>query len=153
MFFPSQFPVFCLGIILYFAIAEKQSLMQISSKSLLVFSVLFMAYSRMFPNHILFAMAFFCLALAISEYRFVLFVNPVIRHIGKVSFSMYLVHFAVLHWLQYFNMVNLFCRGTFNFFAVFFITVSITTAISTLTYKLIEMPFQNVGKRVISLHQ
>lgn len=154
LYFPSQLPVFCLGILLYFIVIENESLRKISGKSILVFSLLVLGQLAtgiqfVLANHILFGFGFLLLGLALSKFRFEVIVNPVVNYIGKISFSMYLVHFAVLHWLSYHNFVEYFENGIFNYVTRLFIVLIITVIISSVLYNFIEVPFQEFGKRII----
>jgi peptidoglycan/LPS O-acetylase OafA/YrhL len=154
-YFPSQLPVFLLGIMLYFVVIEKESVRNISGKWMLVFSGLALlqfasGIKLILPDHVLFSMAFFILAYGLSVFRFKLIVNPVMNHIGKISFSMYLVHFAVLHWLEHFNLLDLLNNAYLNYAVKLVIVVGLSAAISTLFYNLIEVPFQTLGKNIIN---
>jgi peptidoglycan/LPS O-acetylase OafA/YrhL len=155
LYFPSQLPVFSLGIIFYFLVIENESVKNISSKWILLFSGLLILQlstqtTHLLPTHVLFSIGFLLLGYSLSSFKFKLLVNPVITHIGKISFSMYLVHFAVLHWLDKFHLVNYSQNGIINYAARFSITIAITAAISTFFYNVIEIPFQKVAKNIIS---
>lgn len=154
-YFPSQLPVFCLGIITYFIVIQKEDVRNISGVSILIFSFLLMAQlilgiQLLFPQHILFAIGFLFLGLAVSKNSFKIIVNPVIKYIGKISFSMYIVHFAVLHWLNQFNFINYFNNGLINYVARFLLVSVLTVFISSILYKIIEIPFQEMGKKIIN---
>ena len=101
-------------------------------------------------HHVIFGLAFLVLAYGLSIYRFKLIVNPVINYIGKVSYSMYLVHIAVLFWLNNYNLVDYWNNGTLNFLTRFLVVLLFTTLISTLTYNIIEVPFQKAGNKIIN---
>lgn len=153
-YFPRQLPIFSLGILLYFVVIVKQELSKISANSVLALCVL--AYLQLvtnsnliFERHVIFGLVFFLFAVSISRYNSFLFVNRVITFIGKISFSMYLVHFAVLHWLNYFKLDVVSEIGTVNYFLKFFIVVIISILISTFLYKIVEVPFQSFGKKII----
>ncbi len=153
-YFPAQMPVFALGILLYFIVNESEEKNQLSGKLLLLFSgiLLFQIATKinlLLPNHLLFGLAFLILGVALSRYRFPLLVNPLITFIGKISFSMYLIHFAVLHWLAYFNFVDFFSHGVLNYAVRLLLVIGLTAIVSSITYKLIEAPFQNIGKNII----
>lgn len=155
LYFPSQLPIFSLGIILYFIVIEQEKATSISGKYILIFSglILFQLASGtqiIFPNHILFGIGFLFLGLALSKFQFIAIVNPAINYIGKISFSMYLVHFAVLHWLTQFNLINYHENPIINYSTRFFVVTVLTVIVSTLFYQIIEIPFQNIGKKVIN---
>jgi peptidoglycan/LPS O-acetylase OafA/YrhL len=155
LYFPSQLPVFCLGILLYFIITENESIRKISGKSILVFSGILLAqfstgFQLFFPNHVLFGFGFLILGYGLSTFQFTLIVNPIVSYIGKISFSMYLVHFAVLHWLTQLNFIDYADNGTLNYVLRFSIVSVLTILISTIFYKTVEVPFQEIGKKIIS---
>ncbi len=155
LYFPNQLPVFALGMMFYFMVMESESITSISGKSLLLFSILLLGQlvlgqQVIFRNHIFFGMGFLVLGLALSRFRFVLIVNPIIKFIGTISFSMYLVHFAVLNWLTYFNFIDYFNSAIGNYITRYFIVSILTIAISTVLYKCVELPFQGLSKKIIS---
>ena len=155
LYFPSQLPVFCLGILLYFIVIENESMRNISGKSILVFSGLLLAQlgtgiQLLLPNHVLFGIGFLILGLGLSTFQFTLIVNPIVNYIGKISFSMYLVHFAVLHWLTRLNFIDYLDNGTLNYITRFSIVSVLTIFVSSIFYKTIEVPFQEKGKRIIN---
>ncbi len=155
LYFPSQLPVFCLGIILYFVVIENESIRNISGDSILVFSALLLlqfgsGIQFLLSNHILFGVVFFILSFSLSKFQFKLLVNPIVNYIGKISFSMYLVHFAVLHWLTILNFINYSENGILNYVMRFSFVTVLTIIVSSIFYKLIEVPFQDLGKKIIS---
>ena len=82
---------------------------------------------------------FMCLLLLASYYRGflvrLLFENPIIMHIGKISYSFYLIHLFVLGFVkQYSPPLNM------------LISLIFAIILSTATYYLIEKPFVNLGR-------
>lgn len=150
----NQLPVFALGLIFYFIVIKNENLGDISKSSLLTLSILIfchlcMPYMNILANHILFSIGFLILAYALSKNDFIILNNVVTRYIGTISFSMYLVHIAVLYWLDYFNFTDYFESGSKNFLLRSFITISLSILLSTIFYRLIEIPGQKLGKKVI----
>lgn len=144
-----------MGIIMYFIVAEKNSLKDISGLSWLLIAVVLFVNKMLdlrlliFSNH-WFALIFLLFGIALSKKQFVVLVNPITKYIGKVSFSMYLVHFAVMYWLERFGCLpHLNIHPVFNYALWYVMVVIITVAISTVTYNVIEQPFQNLGKVII----
>jgi peptidoglycan/LPS O-acetylase OafA/YrhL len=89
---------------MYFLISEEHAIKKISGKPIFVFCIIYLAKlvtgnDAVMPFHIFFGIAFLILGVALSKFRFKLIVNPIMQYIGKISFSMYLVHFSVIHWL------------------------------------------------------
>ena len=153
-YFPSQLPVFALGIIMYFILAEGNKITDISGKSMLVFSIILLVQltsgsNLILQKHILFGMSFVLLSIGLSKYPYYVIVNPVIKYIGKLSFSMYLVQFSVFFWLSKFHSIDYFNNGILNYATRFFIVTSITVLIANIFYKFVELPFQKIGKSII----
>ena len=154
LYLPGQLPVFSLGIFFYFLISENQSLRSISGGSILLLSAMLIAQLSIdvkffLPSHVLFSLVFLLLAYGLSLFQFKMIVNPVINYIGKISFSMYLVHLAVLHWVKQFNLFNYWNNGMLNYATRFLFVLVSTMIISTIFYNIIEVPFQNIGKKII----
>jgi len=154
-YFPNQLPVFCLGIIMYFIVIKKQNLYDIKGETLFLlglFCVFEVTIGKDFfaPHHIVVTLAFLLFAISISIYKNILAINPLFSYFGKISFSMYLVHYQVLIALTRVNFIDYAKNGTINFILRYIITVILTSIISTISYKIIELPFQNLGKRLIN---
>jgi len=154
-YFPNQLPIFALGILMYYILYKNNNdTSMISGKTLLILSLclfiqLVMNREDIFQRHLQFGICFLFLGIGLSRYNLVFFVNPVINYIGKISFSMYLVHFAVIYWLTKFNLINYFQHATLNYITNFSIITTVTVLISSVFYKLVEVPFQNIGKNII----
>lgn len=150
----NQLPVFALGLMFYFIVIKNENLSNISKSSLLALSVLVfchlcMPYMNIISNHIFFSIGFLILAYALSKNGFIILNNAIIRYIGTISFSMYLVHIAVLYWLDYFNFTDYFESGSKNFLVRSLITIGLSILVSTIFYRLIEVPGQKLGKKMI----
>jgi peptidoglycan/LPS O-acetylase OafA/YrhL len=101
------------------------------------------------PFHIFFGIAFLMLGVALSKFRFKLIVNPIMQYIGKISFSMYLFHFSVIHWLTNLHFIEYSTNGLLNYVARFSLVTCLTVLISSFLYRAIEIPFQKIGKKII----
>lgn len=156
LFFPNQLPVFAIGIILYYLIIKKESINispvnLISLVILMIISLMFKYYNLLLQEHLLFAYTFAVLIIFMSKKKIVLLDNKLIRFIGKISFSVYIIHFIVLFWLQRFNLTTIYQgSSTINFFIYFLLTLILSSAISYLTYEFVEKPFQKLGKKLTS---
>ena len=89
--------------------------------------------------------------IALGNTVFGILKNPVLKLLGEISFSTYLIHGIILFVLMYFYFgiedasqlsVSHFC------YAIFFIT-PILVLTSFLTYKYIEKPFMNYSKKIV----
>lgn len=153
-YFPNQFPVFCLGMIMYFIIIKGQGIKEISRLSFLVFGICVLVPFLFFRQTILtvnffVGVGFLFFAIFLSKRRIPLLVNPVTQYIGIRSFSMYLVHFAVIFWLTQLNFVNYVQNPILNYVIRFLLVTGFSVILSTVFYALIEVPFQNLGKKLI----
>jgi peptidoglycan/LPS O-acetylase OafA/YrhL len=154
-YLPSQLPVFACGIILYFLVQTPFADWRVEPTMILVLVILVLAQlvsgtTFFFPIHVQFGIAFLILGYVLSQHEFYVFVNPLTIGIGRISYSMYLVHFAILHWLDKFNIVNFVSAiPVLDYLIRFLLVTALTASVSFVTYKLMEVPFQNIGKRII----
>jgi peptidoglycan/LPS O-acetylase OafA/YrhL len=155
--FPNHMPVFICGIAAYMLIIKKDFL--VGSKPLLFVSLLILAYMiwNDLINYVtLSGIAFMLLLIAVSKRRFKVLVNPFFTYLGKVSYSSYLVHFAVLlalnkfHFVDFIDVANTY-TGVINYILRLIVVVGITIGISTLFYRFVEVPMQQVGRNLIKL--
>ncbi len=156
LWFFAQLPVFALGILVYQAFlktAEKPD-RPLGWTLLFVAIFLFVAflnvstYANLLPVHILYGIAFGMFTLALAYHPIKLLVNPLTVWIGKLSYSVYLVHYgiAVLLWNFLGDKIP---AGDVNYFLVFVLLTAITLPVSWLTYTLVEKPGIRLGKRII----
>ena len=94
-----------------------------------------------------------CLAMALHPSR--ILSNPLTRYLGKISFSLYLVHPTVLYKLGKAGLYNwvyakLPGHEAAAYFVCLLISLAIITAIASVTFRLIEQPGMNWGKRISS---
>jgi peptidoglycan/LPS O-acetylase OafA/YrhL len=156
---PDQFPVFACGIILYFLINTPLAAWHLEPITVFTFSLLLLVQLIthtvfIFPVHIQFAMGFVVLGYALSLKEIYILVNPITIYIGRISYSMYLVHFSLLYWLAKFHYIDFAPSGILyfplvNYLLRFSCLTALTILISSCTYHLIEVPFQNLGKRIV----
>lgn len=169
LWFPSQFPVFTVGFLLYFAVRDLTGrLSEIGKNFLLCMSMLGMVLLGMHgqPIHLLglviniqtsFAVCFGVFSFALSDGAGKILVNTVVAHIGKVSFSAYLWHFAILGLLNLWASLGIdplrlrLGEHGFGYFCLFYpLMVVVTVLASSLTYRWIEKPMIAVGTKFIN---
>ena len=155
-YFPNQLPVFVLGIILYFIVRDgyKTVLSPAIILAAFFFLIAHLVGIPLLPNHVLFSVAFVVLAVALSRYPFRILVNDVMVYIGRVSYSLYLVHFAVLFWLERVGLVDFInisgvSGALVNFSIRLLVLTILSVAIASVTYHLVELPMQRIGKKLI----
>jgi peptidoglycan/LPS O-acetylase OafA/YrhL len=158
LYFPNQLPIFGLGIVLYFLV-EGLADLKLSSKSLLAGAFVLIVGTSLggellIPNIFYFGVGFVLLVLALRKYRPVIFFNAVFRYIGKVSYTIYLTHWAaifLLHKFSIFNLLPVYNEPLVivNYLLNYLLVVSVSITISTMIYYTIESPMQRVGKSLI----
>lgn len=153
-YFPAQVGVFGIGIIGYFLIVKKD--FNIKPFTLILLGGTFFVHlvQSVFNFHLLFfALAFLCIMYALSFKEYKLVVNKLTVFLGKISYSGYLIHFAVLHWLTKFQFVDFVPAtgflGIVNYGIRLLLVITITSGIALLFNKMIEVPFQKIGKNII----
>jgi len=165
--FPNQFLVFVVGFVAYFAIRQhavplagspslkRRSWIMLVLALYLLFGLAFTGHNIIIQKHFTFACGFGLLAWALSVNNCFALVNPVTRFIGKISYSMYIWHFALIDLLG----------GCYGELAPWFplppghdiprwtcmaaITFALAIPVSYLSYRFIEEPGMAIGKRLI----
>ncbi len=146
LWFVQQLPCFLFGMLAFKWMAEGRAVRW--PAAIVLISVLAMVLVAFFPTlpyigrgglstQYGFIFAIFVLGLAHWQPWFL--VNPVIGWIGKVSFSAYLVHLWV---------ISTFAIPHASYAEAFAALTAITVAISSVTYFMIEEPFNRLGRRL-----
>ncbi len=150
LYLPSQLPIFCLGIILYFLWKNKGNLSTLSMIINYLISIGFIYLSflwdgKYIAEHVLFAGAFLLMSFNLSKKKLLLLVNPLIGYLGKISFSLYLVHHAIINGLkeQHLLTINHFSLG-------FLLTILGSLVLGSITFYGIERPGMALGKQIIA---
>ena len=107
------------------------------------------------PALLVASLIFMMVVLVLGTTRDSPFVNRWIRSLGQVSFSAYLLHFAVLHKLPVLlpRVFDIHATGwwaIFTWFGLWVTAVLLTHGMSRLTFEAVESPMIALGKRVIS---
>jgi peptidoglycan/LPS O-acetylase OafA/YrhL len=153
---PAEMAVFGCGIVLYYLFRDYRN--QFLNQNILIrrglvigstITMLALTFvpvpSRLYPFSALFAL--FAFGLSIEPMK--LFVNRFTCYMGKISYSMYLVHFAVLSSLPWFLPQATGVGHLINYIAAYLVVLVLSTLISSITYRVIEVPGQLLGKRLI----
>ncbi|QTO42605.1 acyltransferase family protein [Burkholderia latens] len=151
--FPNQFAAFFFGIALYFT--ARKPIDREWGLPLLIVAVWFGWALHVggdiytFPRHQLWNVAFFALVLALHARPFGLLVNRATVHFGKVSYSVYLLHLPVLFSVEHFTMHQGMDRPV-TAVVNLVLTTAIVWPLATLTYRAVELPGIELGKRIIA---
>lgn len=154
-YFFNHLPVFGLGMTAYWINKEGHSA-GLKPKVLLLLLVTIFIYCFVeLPYAIPYSLVYFVLLLTQSRKAYRIFNNKVLVAIGKVSFSIYLVHFAVMYlmyrwnFVKYFTEINSVFSAYSNFILLFIVLTTISYFISWITYKYVEQKGQNIGRIII----
>jgi peptidoglycan/LPS O-acetylase OafA/YrhL len=152
--FISQLPVFLMGICLFHirgfnANSDKRSKLNQSYLFLAILIVFQVSGANIFKPHYLYAIAFGLLAFSLSKLNPKLIVNKLLAGIGKISYSLYLIHIVVANLLIKYNFTHYHSNSSLEVLIRFCIIFSISGVLSCITYYFIEVPFQTFGKHLI----
>lgn len=169
---PNQMPVFALGMILYFLVADVMNANRFGLRailarhalpfiglSLLVFgSVTFLPLPHSItpgwlvpPSFLVASLGFMLFILTLAAAPGCIAVNRWAQAMGKVSFSAYLVHFAVLRLLPE-QFPTIFHTAATGYAAIaiyplaWIVVVGVTYAVSLMTYHMIELPMMRQAR-------
>lgn len=154
-YFPTQMPVFFLGFLVYFLVNKSLkdwlTFLGMSIFSLVLFYVVQIIFKVKFDmlNNMLAGIALSVFVLLLSKNKLPILVNPILSFLGKISFSLYLIHFAVIDLLVKYKIEHLFVNPSLNYVYRFTVVLTVSSAISFMFYKVIELPFQKIGKQII----
>jgi peptidoglycan/LPS O-acetylase OafA/YrhL len=173
--FFNQASVFALGAVAFYTIRAAESRPDVrltrllrerggsirAASLILLLAVVYVPYH--FAHQLLFEPAipqflaasacFFVFILAMSQARQSILINPLVANIGKISFSAYLLHFAVIDLVlnrhrQFFHMNSTGWTSIAVLCGVSMIVIVLTCIISTFTYLAVEKPMMQLAKRL-----
>jgi peptidoglycan/LPS O-acetylase OafA/YrhL len=165
LFFPAELPVFLTGIVCFFLWKELQApISSMSSRnrialSMSVLAVAFTFYCMALPvsDNNLYPTTLICSLLLLSAllHEWGLLVNRVTIFLGKISFSVYLLHSFILH--RFASFLDSLAtrhlipgREVYLTLDRFLGTLIITVPLATLTWMFIEEPGIRMGRRLIA---
>ncbi|WP_394559590.1 acyltransferase family protein [Aquipseudomonas alcaligenes] len=166
LWFPNQLPVFVVGFFLYLAIRDFSGKFPLWILNfvfcLVVFVLVLFSIQSSLPvvfkvnSYVIYGACFGVIAYCLSQGAARWLVNLPICYLGRVSFSAYLWHFAVIGVVGKlsvlgFNALDLLVESRgWGFFIQFFVfLVVVTTLFSSLTYRFIERPMVRLGSWLI----
>lgn len=158
LYLPNQLPVFAFGIVLYFLIYGSNGA-ELSPKFLFFYAIIVLLGICISQDFVLieidyFAIFFMCLCYALHRYHPKILFNGFVRYTGKISYTLYLTHWASIHFLTKYNMVN-FIRShnsssaLANFLINYLMVFLLSMLLSTILYHAIEAPMQIIGAKII----
>ncbi len=157
LWFFSQLPIFILGILLYHIIKkyphnDKKTALLLLFLSLFLFAAFLTAHTfgNLLPKHFLYGIAFLLFAMSLHYSPQIFLVNRFTVMVGRLSFSIYLVHFIVLKVIKNVFSTGFLFDGNSGFIFAFFLVLVLSICISYITHKAVEIPGINLGKYIIN---
>lgn len=151
--FTAQLPVFAMGITAYWSLRDKEENIKPGILMFLAFAIFLFCYIDI-PYHLLYSIMLMMLVITQSKKAYRLFSNKILARIGKVSFSMYLVHFAIVYIYRRLEISNIIdvtntANSMVNIILIYIVIAALAYFISNITYRFVEVPGQNLGKIII----
>ncbi len=156
--FPAEFPVFVLGILAYCVwkkyVCGAEGNRDLSLLLILASGLIFWGCLP-FPDRHLYSssLLFLTLILALSIHPWAIFVNPFTRFLGKISYSLYLLHFFVylavgslLSHLSHYPASRYILERPAGLVLAFLLIFGLSVTISMFTWKFIEEPCNRLGR-------
>lgn len=168
---PIQLPVFMLGFVAFFLLfknkkengtisRKKEFLSLLITTGIYEIAFVIIKYflthtvdtSLITPRVYIEAVCFLGLILALSKGCVSFLQNSVLQYIGKVSYSIYLIHFIsfaiVTKNSLYPRFAAHFTNGYEEYIVLFVLVSAVSIAIASITFKYIEQPGQQLGARI-----
>lgn len=144
--FTAQFPIFLMGIAGYFLWKEMGRSRELSVALLVIAAAFYKAllpfkYATLYQESLIGLL----LLLALALHPWALFVNPVTRFLGKISYSVYLLHFFPCFYLQQSLTGSPLHRLVLCFWGTMVVTIPIAYA----TWRWVEEPGIEAGRTII----
>lgn len=160
MWLPSQAPVFCLGIVLYFCWEKMErgagaqlALWLLCAGVGLGAAACFGGYLFL-PGHFVFGIAFVLWTLGLAARPSPLWVNAVTLAVGRVSYSLYLTHLLVLPFCaklmnKLYNATGKYWPGAIEYMLLLCVAAIVCFGVATVFYFAVEKPGIELGRRWI----
>jgi peptidoglycan/LPS O-acetylase OafA/YrhL len=157
----NQLNVFCIGIVYYIINIKNKKYNYNKKMSFLIFLLFTFICVITWKIHHQYSFYFVPIFCAISYWGLIdiirnnkIYLMKIFSAIGKVSFSIYIFHFIIIHIFNFLLLKNLKLDSIYENIIVFIITymliIYISYIIGRVSNKFIEKPFINLGKKLIS---
>ncbi len=155
-----QLPVFALGVLLYYLLRDRRNrpdrplgwLSLVAAGG--VFAAIFWQLGPLapppLPAVVLVGVSCLLFGFALHQTQSPLLVNPLTVFLGKISYSLYFVHFAVFQGLFRLWPAGLAVTGWWSTPLALLLVLATAGAISAATYRWIELPGMALGRRWVA---
>jgi peptidoglycan/LPS O-acetylase OafA/YrhL len=168
LWFPNQLPIFLCGILLFFLTFRGELPLPRTPRRRFILAVLLTAASlavmlalsmqgpfQLAPNNLIYeyCLALAALIIALWSHPLPILVNPVTTYLGLISYSLYLTHYVVLEivlrLLREAIVLSVPIDPWMLLTLRFVFGISCAVMVATITHRFIEIPGQQLGRRVI----
>lgn len=163
--FPAQLPVFAAGVLAYHLaghLERRPAWTRPTGALLLAVAAVWLAASvdigthGPVPEHVFFALGFLPLLLGLRTWPAAALVNPATRFLGRISYSAYLLHFAVLEAAS--NSLKTFLEPEWQESGLAYallgvLTLAGTVPLAWLAHRYVERPGIDLGAKLIRLRR
>ncbi len=152
--FLNQLPIFLLGLLWFRFTVEKMSLNKLNKWAVFCLCIgvlvqVSVAHIEFIPDHLLFGFFFLGTAVYLQSNPVKLIVNRLSVFMGKISYSIYIFHFAVIFWLERFGLLIQTNNKLADVGLNFLIILAVTVPLAWLSYQFLELPFIRLGGKII----
>jgi peptidoglycan/LPS O-acetylase OafA/YrhL len=153
--FFAQLPIFAVGLLVSSLFKNPEMLKRVVIYcGLILIAIVIVSHTQHLSLNIVENYIFIGFGLAVFSgllacYPSKILVNRAIVQIGKISFSMYLTHFAMLEAFSKFGFTAIFHSGNLSSILYYLCAVAVTAPVSYFFYNAIEIPGIQLGKRLI----
>jgi peptidoglycan/LPS O-acetylase OafA/YrhL len=147
--FAAQLPVFLLGMLAYRAIQADGSRQRLFLGSALAIAVLVPVW-LIKPSFLLASMLLAACACLLAARPLSLLVNPVTIKLGQLSFSMYLIHFAVLEGMVKLGLAERLAHSNVGGVLFAWAAIAGTAALAQICFVCIEQPGIRWGGEIVA---
>ena len=166
--FPNQLPVFSIGFVLYFLIDTARFTLQRRTTAYMLLAGVAISWSlvtqmptasaffttnTLAPPLLLVSVVFSAFVLILARGPATLLTHPLVRRIGVLSFSTYVLHFLVIDLLPAwsFGLIDVKATGyaaIANFIVLWVLTVAVTALVAAAAHAWIEQPGIELARRL-----
>lgn len=155
--FFSQLPIFITGILLYHLVRRLDGYrsrrvglcLVLFGISLIGAFIAMDTYKLVSLGHIFYGFAFLLFSLGLYLYPPRILVNMVMQSLGRISYSVYLTHFAVIAILRDFILKGGQQEGDWHLLIGFLLVLGLAAAVSSISYRLVEKPGIALGAALV----
>ncbi len=155
-----QLPVFACGILLFYLQREARDrpdrrigfacLAGSAALGLVLFRQMPPLLPPAFPVVAAYGVAFMLFGLALHHWPTRLLINPVAVYFGKISYSLYFVHFGVMQYFYLQGRNGLPVAGPLATPLAYLLLLAVAGGISWVTWRAIELPGIALGRRLVA---